>query len=247
MRTAGVLKKNASFPKSKEGAGERRYSQGRPTLEDLEQRKTRVLEIATALFLTKGYAETSLVEIAKQAGVATRTIYQHFGNKEEIFRVVLERRATDDASELPTFRADQQLFDALIATANYICAVAFSGAAIPFQRLMIAESQRFPELMREIVAALFQRLHVNVTTTFEWLAAAEKIPAGGHAESTKYFIDLLLGSAPLRVTMNWDNSGPSEKEVRDKVSLFMIGRFGLAPDASSSSLRHTPRIEAPVS
>ena len=217
------------------GAAGRRYSQGRPTLEDLAQRKTRVLEIATTLFLTRGYAETSLVEIAKQAGVATRTIYQHFGNKEEIFRVVLEQRATDDEGELPTFHADQKLFDVLIATANYVCAVAFSGAAIPFQRLMIAESQRFPEFMREIVDALFQRLHINVAKTFEQLAAAGKIPADNHTESTKYFIDLLLGSAPLRVTMNWIESGPSDKEIRDKVSLFLVGRFGLATETNSSA------------
>jgi len=54
---------------------------GRPTLVELERRKRKVLEVATKLFVRDGYSATSLVDIAKGAGVATRTVYQHFGGQ----------------------------------------------------------------------------------------------------------------------------------------------------------------------
>lgn len=231
-----MLKKVKSGPKVKGKALGQRYGQGRPTLEDLEQRKTRVLEVATALFLAKGYAETSLVEIAKQAGVATRTIYQHFGDKEQIFQVVLDQHVTAREAEFPILGADQELFDVLTCTAHHICHAVFSAPSIPFTRLMIAESQRFPEFMRGLFESSFQRLNRSVKAMFERLAAAGKIPAGNHANSTKYFIDLLLGPAPLHVTMDWVATGPSDQEIQEKVALFMAGRFGIEPDSGNSKI-----------
>ena len=224
-----MIKKVSKLATTKKKTPKRRYSQGRPTLDDLEQRKSRVLEIATALFVEQGFAETSLVEIAKHAGVATRTIYQHFGNKEDIFKVVLDQRLSESGNELPAINEDQPIFEVLMDTAHYICALAFTGTAIPFQRLMIAESQRFPDLMKEIFDLLFERLHTRVINVFERLTAEGAIPQDNHEITTKYFIDLLLGTAPLQLTMNWITAVPSEQELNDKVSLFIRGRFGLVP------------------
>ena len=67
-------------------------SAGRPTLDELERRKAKVMKVATDLFVRQGYAATSLVDIAKQAGVATRTLYQHFGDKEAMFQSVMYAR-----------------------------------------------------------------------------------------------------------------------------------------------------------
>jgi TetR/AcrR family transcriptional repressor of mexJK operon len=228
-----MLKKVAKPVRAAKKTSPRRYSQGRPTLEDLEQRKSRVLDIATALFVEQGFAETSLVEIAKHAGVATRTIYQHFGNKEDIFKVVIEQRLAETDSELPKIDEDQPIFDILVDTAHYVCALAFAGNAIAFQRLMIAESQRFPELMKEIFDYMFERLHNTVIGIFERLASEGVITEDNHDITTKYFIDLLLGTAPLQLTMNWIAAGPSESELKEKVSLFIAGRFGILPQAES--------------
>jgi TetR/AcrR family transcriptional repressor of mexJK operon len=227
-----MLKKVKKTITTKKKPITRRYSQGRPTLEDLEQRKSRVLEIATSLFIEQGFAETSLVEIAKHAGVATRTIYQHFGNKEDIFKVVIDQRIAEFDTALPTINEDQPLFGVLMDTAHYIFAVAFTGNAIPFQRLMIAESQRFPHLMKEIFDLMFENLHARVISIFERLTADGVIPKHEHELTTKYFIDLLLGTAPLQLTMNWISTVPSEQERREKVALFIAGRFGLTPQTN---------------
>ena len=47
-----------------------------------------VLESACRLFGRKGYADTSLEEIAAAAGVTIRPIYHYFGGKRELFEAV---------------------------------------------------------------------------------------------------------------------------------------------------------------
>lgn len=49
-----------------------------------------VLDSATRLFGEKGYAETSLEEIAADCGLTIRPIYHYFGNKKALFSAVNE-------------------------------------------------------------------------------------------------------------------------------------------------------------
>ncbi len=50
-----------------------------------------ILSSSTALFLEKGYAETSITDIAQHAKMSKETIYQRFRNKEEIFMACADR------------------------------------------------------------------------------------------------------------------------------------------------------------
>lgn len=50
----------------------------------------RVLECAKKEFLTKGFLEASLRDIAKEAGTSTGSIYTRFGDKEGLFRALVE-------------------------------------------------------------------------------------------------------------------------------------------------------------
>lgn len=56
--------------------------------------KQRILAAAGDLFLSKGYGETSLREIAAAAGIQPASIYHHFSSKEVLFTAVL-RIGTD--------------------------------------------------------------------------------------------------------------------------------------------------------
>ena len=91
---------------------------GRPTLDELERRKSKVMQVATSLFVHDGYAATSLVDIAKGAGVATRTVYQHFGDKEAIFRHVMFAPDTGAVFAPPAMQAHESLLDGLFATSG---------------------------------------------------------------------------------------------------------------------------------
>lgn len=60
--------------------------------------RLRILDEAAALFLHQGYAETSLRDIARAAGMKAGSVYYHFGSKDEILEEILRRGivAVDD-------------------------------------------------------------------------------------------------------------------------------------------------------
>ena len=53
-------------------------------------RKEQILKAATILFANKGYAETTTLELSEVIGVASGTIFYHFGSKEGLFLAILE-------------------------------------------------------------------------------------------------------------------------------------------------------------
>ena len=65
----------------------------RPTYRQLQAQATRerIADAARRLFGTDGYGATSMETIAREAGVATRTVYTAFGTKREILSFVCER------------------------------------------------------------------------------------------------------------------------------------------------------------
>ena len=83
---------------------------GRPKASELERRKTLAIKVATDLFMKNGYAATSLNEIAKDAGVSRRTIYQHFGDKGAMFREVILACNRGSFVQPPTVEPGSTLF-----------------------------------------------------------------------------------------------------------------------------------------
>ena len=63
------------------------------------QTRAAAQRVALALFTTKGFAATSLREIAEQLGISKAALYYHFPSKEEIVRSLVSTRE-DEAKEL---------------------------------------------------------------------------------------------------------------------------------------------------
>ncbi|SMD14927.1 TetR/AcrR family transcriptional regulator [Kibdelosporangium aridum] len=55
------------------------------------QRRRQLLDVARALFAEKGFDGASVEEIAHRAGVSKPVVYEHFGGKEGIYAVVVDR------------------------------------------------------------------------------------------------------------------------------------------------------------
>ncbi len=56
-----------------------------------QERREQLVGVARSLFAARGYEATSVEEIAEHAGVSKPVIYQHFGGKEGIYAVVVDR------------------------------------------------------------------------------------------------------------------------------------------------------------
>ena len=61
-----------------------------------EDRKVRILEVAERLLARNGWRNTSLAQIAKEAGVSPAGLLHHFESKEHLLNAVLDARDDDD-------------------------------------------------------------------------------------------------------------------------------------------------------
>ncbi|AFA72454.1 transcriptional regulator, TetR family [Gordonia polyisoprenivorans VH2] len=55
------------------------------------QRRLQLIEVARGLFAERGFEATSIEEIAQRAGVSKPIVYEHFGGKEGLYAVVVDR------------------------------------------------------------------------------------------------------------------------------------------------------------
>jgi len=62
-----------------------------------EDRKQRILDVAQRLLARNGWRNTTLAQIAKEAGVTSAGLLHHFESKEQLLHAVLDARDIDDA------------------------------------------------------------------------------------------------------------------------------------------------------
>jgi AcrR family transcriptional regulator len=62
---------------------------------DPERTRRSILDAATAEFAAHGYGGASVNAVAERAGINKRMLYHYFGNKEDLFLVVLEEAYAD--------------------------------------------------------------------------------------------------------------------------------------------------------
>lgn len=65
-----------------------------------KEKKLRIIEAATALFVKKGYFPTTLAQIAAQAQCSKSMISQHFGSKGELASIILQEHRLELAEDL---------------------------------------------------------------------------------------------------------------------------------------------------
>jgi TetR/AcrR family transcriptional repressor of mexJK operon len=74
---------------------QRRPGPGRPRRDEIDARNAELLDQALALFLDQGFERTTVEGIATAVGMAKRTVYARYRDKEGLFKAALER-AIDD-------------------------------------------------------------------------------------------------------------------------------------------------------
>ncbi|MBD1857194.1 MULTISPECIES: TetR/AcrR family transcriptional regulator [Leptolyngbya] len=122
-------------------------------------KREQILKGAMTAFLTSGYAGTSMDRVAAEAGVSKQTIYSYFQDKEGLFRSLIEQATIIRFTTL--FELDHQKVEPeqlLRRLAEiFFNDVVDRGNYIPLLRIVIGESERFPELARLYTQAVVQR------------------------------------------------------------------------------------------
>lgn len=112
-----------------------------------------ILTGAATVFMRDGYDRASVDDIAREAGVVKRTIYNLFDDKETLFRetiaisIELAERFSDDlVAEAATMHDASR---DIPRVARRLASAVLRGPVLPLRRLLITEARRFPELAME--------------------------------------------------------------------------------------------------
>jgi AcrR family transcriptional regulator len=124
-----------------------RRPRGRPQVRSDDETRRLIAEAARAVFIASGYDAASMDEVARTAAVSKKTLYRLIPTKADLFKVSLADRiesfilALDEdwVTTLPPHAALSRIL------AKYGC-LTLSADTIAIQKLVVAESDRFPEL-----------------------------------------------------------------------------------------------------
>jgi AcrR family transcriptional regulator len=77
-----------------------------PTTSGRRGRREAILDAATHLFSTRGYADTGIDDIGEAVGVTGPAVYRHFASKQDLLVATLERAVEHATSILPLVTAE---------------------------------------------------------------------------------------------------------------------------------------------
>jgi TetR/AcrR family transcriptional repressor of mexJK operon len=109
----------------------------------VSDKHSQIVAAAKAAFEEKGY-RVSMTDIAKRAGVAKQTLYNHFDNKEALFEAVFRDCAADASAILSNMQLS--LTDKMMAFALAMRRLAMTPSGLAGYRAMISEAPNFPDL-----------------------------------------------------------------------------------------------------
>ncbi|WP_165916588.1 TetR/AcrR family transcriptional regulator [Caulobacter sp. BK020] len=136
----------ASAQKASAGFTPRR---GRPSAAYLAAISEKILSTAQDLFLSQGYANTTMDAVTAAAGVGKATLYARYPTKADLFQaIVAGRMETWRTTEPAPVGADQDIQDWLREYAVALLKAMRDPEIRAFDQLMVAEAPRFPELAR---------------------------------------------------------------------------------------------------
>jgi AcrR family transcriptional regulator len=149
---------------------------GRPSRAQAQELREQILQAATELFLSEGYGSTSIEAVAARAGVSKRTFYHRFHDKADLFAAIVHRiiEQIRPPPGVPLLEG-ATLHQILRRLAGLLLRAALSPQAIALQRLVTAESARFPNLGR----AVYEEGWANEATTLIGNLLERELPEGG--------------------------------------------------------------------
>ena len=136
-----------------------------------EATKATLLNTATELFTTKGWASTGMRDVARGAGVAVETLYKHFPSKRVLFDAVVDHAVLGDDEPVPVAQRPEFLAMGRGRRTDRIAAAAALTAAIhdrtgPFAKL-IREAATTDDEIAEVLRATRERQRQDVGAGLE--------------------------------------------------------------------------------
>ena len=184
------------------------------------ERREQLVEISRALFAERGLDGTSIEEIAARAGVSKPVVYEHFGGKEGLYAVVVDREVR---------RLLGMMQDSLDAEHPRVL---LEQAAFALLDYIEAEPDGFRILVRDSpigsATGSFVSIIGDIASRVEHILAAEFKARGFDAEVAPLYSQMLVGM--VGTTGQWwlDTRTPEKRVVAEHlVNLAWNGLAGM--------------------
>ena len=194
-----------------------------------KQRREQLLDVGRKLFADKGFEGTSVEEIAAKAGVSKPVVYEHFGGKEGLYAVVVDR-------EIRTLLDGINVALRVETTSRGL----LEAAALALLDYIEGSTDGFRILVRDSPAGQstgsFASLISDVATQVEHLLAAEFKSRRLDPKTAPLYAQMLVGMVAL--TGQWWLDSPKFKKVDVAAHLVNLAWNGL------SGLEAKPRLSS---
>ena len=169
-------------------AGDRRTSAS-------EKRRRDILLAGKKIFFESGYQVASIDRIAEAAGTTKRTVYDHFGSKDDLLAEVVALASRELIESLPAPDAlPKEPWDSLRTYVARVRKVAGRPEAVRFYRLVIAEAERRPELGRRLYETAFRGPERAVAAYLESCVAQGRARSHDAAVSARIILDVAISN-----------------------------------------------------
>ncbi|MFI7636672.1 TetR family transcriptional regulator [Nonomuraea sp. NPDC049400] len=202
------------------------------------ERREQLISISRTLFAEKGFDGTSIEEIAATAQVSKPVVYEHFGGKEGVYAVVVDREMQ---------KLLGMITEALAASHSL---VKLERAALALLQYIEESSEGFRILVRDSHAAsgtgTFASLISEIASQVEDVLADEFAARGYDPKLAPMYAQMLVGMVALTGQWWLDVRKPGREEVAAHlVNLAWNGLTGLNPNPSITAMTREQSAAAP--
>lgn len=113
------------------------------------EKEAQILRGASVVFARDGYEGASMSRIANEAGVSKGTLYNYFDGKAELFAAYVKQECQEKlATIFDPVAEDETPAETLRRIGTRMLHMMLSGVGMTVYRVVVSESEKFPELAR---------------------------------------------------------------------------------------------------
>lgn len=222
---------------------------GRPTRDAAIERDQRLIEVATHLFLKRGFDATSIDAVAEAARVSKPTVYAQYGDKRGLFAAVLRREIARWLAPLAEAAAEMQLDgpcegsveQRLIDLGRQLLLLNCTDDSIAFSRILTAQAINFPEIAKLAVDEGWSKAVSTTAEFFDHLVEGDGLDLEDTTIAAETFLNMVVGHTHRMATFGMPiDMKTAEKRMEASIRLFLAGALG-PPGRALSSAKAMPR------
>jgi len=196
------------------------------------QKALEILRAARKVFIAKGFEAASMDAVARTAGVSKATVYAHFRSKSDLFAAIVAQVAGRLTGEIHSvMEARLPLRQALMRIGTEFLEVLVDPERVRIFRMMVAETDRFPELGRVFYRAGPLVMQDCLAAFLAEAAAEGKLVIEDSGLAARQLLSLIKSDLHLRCLFDSGtrpSSAECERQVEAAVETFLKA-YGARP------------------